>query len=75
MVHVLRDIGLDVTRVSRNPTADGDVAYSELSAAGVAAVPLIVNCTPVGMHPQVKDMPPFPMGPWTVWEKGTLWST
>ena len=62
VVHVLREIGLDVTRVSRNPTADGDVAYSELSAAGVAAVPLVVNCTPVGMHPQVADIPPLPDG-------------
>ena len=62
VVQILRDIGIAVTRVSRNPHATGDVAYADLSREGVAAVPLLVNCTPVGMHPHTADLPPLPPG-------------
>jgi len=59
VVHVLRDIGIDVTRVSRNPTAPGDIAYTDIGREGLAATPLLVNCTPVGMHPDVDGIPPL----------------
>ena len=62
VVHVLRQIGIAVTRVSRTPKAPGDVGYADLRREGVAAVPLLVNCTPVGMHPNVEDTLPFPAG-------------
>ena len=58
VVHVLETIGLSVTRVSRTPSP-GDVAYAEIGAEGLAATPMIVNCTPVGMHPQVDGLPPL----------------
>jgi shikimate dehydrogenase len=59
VVHVLRAIGIDVTRVSRNPTAPGDIAYTDIGREGLAATPLLVNCTPVGMHPDVGGIPPL----------------
>ena len=59
VVHVLRTIGIDVTRVSRNPTAPGDIAYTDIGREGIAATPLLVNCTPVGMHPDVDGIPPL----------------
>ena len=59
VVHVLRAIGIDVTRVSRNPTAPGDIAYTDIGREGLAATPLLVNCTPVGMHPDVDGIPPL----------------
>ena len=62
VVHVLRDIGIAVTQVSRSPLREGDVGYADLSREGVAAVPLLVNCTPVGMHPNEGAMPPLPPG-------------
>ena len=62
VVHVLRAIGIDVTRVSRNPTEPGDIAYTDISREGLAATPLLVNCTPVGMHPDVDGIPPLSQG-------------
>ena len=59
VVHVLRAIGIDVTRVSRNPTAPGDIAYTDIGREGLAATLLLVNCTPVGMHPDVDGIPPL----------------
>ena len=59
VVHVLETIGLAVTRVSRNPTAPGDVFYADIGAEGLAATPMVVNCTPVGMNPDVDGLPPL----------------
>lgn len=59
VVHVLRTIGIDVTRVSRNPTEPGDIAYGDIGREGMAATPMLVNCTPVGMHPNVEGVPPL----------------
>ena len=59
VVHVLRAIGIDVTRVSRIPSAPGDIAYTDIGREGLAATPLLVNCTPVGMHPDVDGIPPL----------------
>lgn len=59
--HALGDIGLDVTCVSRRPNRPGDIGYGDLSAEGIRHVPLIVNCTPVGMHPDSSAMPPLPL--------------
>lgn len=58
--HVLRDIGLDVTRVSRNPVQAGDIAYSDIGPEGLRHAPLLIQCTPVGMHPDAGAMPPLP---------------
>ena len=58
--HVLRSIGMHVTRVSRNaPSAQDVIRYADLKEEGIRTTPLIVNCTPVGMHPQVNFLPPF----------------
>lgn len=57
--HVLREIGLDVMRASRNPSAADMIGYSEIGKEGIQATPVIVNCTPVGMHPNVNAMPPL----------------
>lgn len=59
VVHVLKGIGIHVTRVSRSPQHDGDIAYSDIRREGLSAVPLIVNCTPVGMHPMDGQVPPI----------------
>jgi shikimate dehydrogenase len=55
----LRNIGLDVVRVSRRPDGPDVVGYGDLREEGIRATPLIVNCTPVGMHPHTHAMPPL----------------
>jgi shikimate dehydrogenase len=57
--HVLRDIGLEVMRVSRTPREHDMVGYPEIGAEGIKATPVIVNCTPIGMHPHIHGMPPI----------------
>ncbi len=57
--HVLETIGLDVFQVSRQPNGPQTVHYEDIRAEGIKTTPLLVNCTPVGMHPMVDDMPPL----------------
>lgn len=55
--HVLREIGLDVTRVSRDPKDPDTVNYAEIRPEGIKRTPVLINCTPVGMYPDVDAMP------------------
>ena len=59
VVYALREIGIKVTRVSRDPKSHVDIGYGDIAKEGLAATPLLVNCTPVGMHPKEGEMPPF----------------
>lgn len=57
--HVLRHIGIDVMHVSRRAGQAGTISYADLSVEGIRATPLLVNCTPVGMHPDAGSIPPL----------------
>ena len=38
----------------------GDMTYEDLSQETIENHPLIVNCTPLGMHPDINECPPIP---------------
>lgn len=59
VAYVLRNIGIDVKFVSREPK-EGQFAYSEINSYMVNAFKLIVNCTPVGTFPDIDECVPFP---------------
>ena len=59
VAYVLRNIGIDVKFVSRDPK-DGQFSYSEINSHMVNAFKLIVNCTPLGTFPNVEDCVDFP---------------
>lgn len=52
-------LGLDTVYVSRNP-GDDRLAYDELDADVMSAHTVIINATPLGMHPKVNACPPLP---------------
>jgi shikimate dehydrogenase len=59
VIFALGKLGITTLKVSRK-SGRGDCTYSDLTAEGLAHFPLIVNCTPVGMHPNegaVVDLP------------------
>jgi shikimate dehydrogenase len=61
--YVLKEIGLDCYFVSRHKTqASGSniFSYQELNEYILNAFKLIINATPVGMFPNVKEAPPIP---------------
>ncbi|MDG1517571.1 MAG: shikimate dehydrogenase [Flavobacteriales bacterium] len=58
--YVLKNIGLDVLYVSRNPESESEKSYDELNDVAVKNFPVIVNSTPLGMHPEVDVCPDIP---------------
>lgn len=61
VTYVLRKCGIGYRCVSRNPRlGTDDLAYSQLTPAIVEECKLIVNCTPLGMWPNVDAAPDIP---------------
>ncbi|MBL55629.1 MAG: shikimate dehydrogenase [Flavobacteriales bacterium] len=58
--YVLKKIGLDVLYVSRNPQSENERSYHELNDVAVKNFPVIINSTPLGMHPKVEECPALP---------------
>lgn len=54
--HVLRTQGIEYKCVSRS-SERGDITYDELTPEIIADHKLIINTTPVGMHPNVSEAP------------------
>ena len=55
----LRQLGITPTLVSRSPKA-GMLSYEELTQEIMTAHTIIINCTPLGMLPDVNTCPPIP---------------
>jgi len=58
--YVFQQIGLDVIHVSRTPSGEKEFSYNEINEHMVRACKVVVNCTPVGMYPEVEACIPFP---------------
>lgn len=61
VTHVLGNLGIEYVSVSRN-RGDGRISYGDLTESMVAQYPLIINTTPLGMHPQEDTFPEIPYG-------------
>jgi len=57
--HVLTDLDIECELVSRNPEL-GDYTYEELTAEDIWQHTIIINCSPVGMFPDVTVAPEIP---------------
>jgi len=55
----LRKLGITPTLVSRN-TKEGQMGYKDLTPEIMAEHTIIVNCTPLGMYPDVNSCPDIP---------------
>ncbi len=56
VVYVLRELEMSYQVVSRDSTR-GDITYEAVDASLLSSITLIVNTTPVGMHPAVEQCP------------------
>lgn len=55
----LRSLGIEPTYVSRHPI-EGGLTYDDLTPEVMTAHTVIVNCSPVGMHPHTDEAPAIP---------------
>ena len=60
VVYVLRELGITFRVVSRSRET-GDLTWDLLDPALIGVCPLIINTTPLGMHPNETEMPPLPL--------------
>jgi shikimate dehydrogenase len=66
VAHVLKQLGVNYFKVSRNPNAKDEISYSDLTVEAIANYPFLINCTPIGTHPNVDsklDIPYQGIGP------------
>ncbi len=56
---VLQDLGIETTFVSRSPNKER-LGYDALDEHQLNKHKLIVNCTPLGTHPNIKEKPDLP---------------
>ncbi len=48
---ILKNLGIDVIFISRNPSGENQFSYADINENMVNACKLLVNCTPIGMYP------------------------
>ncbi|MBI2259040.1 MAG: shikimate dehydrogenase [Flavobacteriia bacterium] len=58
--YVLKSIGIEVLYVSRTPKNKQQFLISEVNENMLNACKLIINCTPIGTFPDVKNKPALP---------------
>ena len=59
VTYVLKRLGINFKLVSRTKTAER-LCYADLSQSLIESHLLIVNTTPIGMHPNINAQPPIP---------------
>jgi shikimate dehydrogenase len=57
--HALVSMGYTVNMVSRKKS-EGNFTYDDLTSEIIKSHQLIINCTPLGTHPNVNQSPPIP---------------
>ena len=60
VIYVLNQLHIVHTIVSRNPKANDQISYNQLSEKIIVENTLIINTTPLGMAPNTNDCPPIP---------------
>ncbi len=58
--HVLKEIGINCSFLSRKKTGENQFEYEEVNDHMIKAFKLIVNATPLGMYPNVDSCPQIP---------------
>ena len=59
VVYALRELGMHVTLVSRN-RGTKHISYADITPAIMEQHTVIINCTPLGMYPDVEQCPDIP---------------
>jgi shikimate dehydrogenase len=61
VAYVFDDLGIDYLWVSRNKKNSKSVLYADVNEYALGMYKLLVNCTPVGMYPNVEECLPIPL--------------
>lgn len=59
--YVLNQLGIPFFIVSRNPSGEKEISYSDLDQTSISRFQLLINCTPIGMFPNINQTLPISM--------------
>lgn len=60
VAYALKSLGIQYLIVSRRSTEAGSIQYEQLNQELLQQYQLIINCTPLGMAPDIEQAPPIP---------------
>ena len=60
VAYVLQKLGIDFSVVSRNPYKSKQINYAGLNKEIIESNLLIINATPLGMYPEIDNLPQLP---------------
>ena len=60
VAYTLKALNIDYDYVSRTPNKLAKYTYSDLTDSTIKMHPIIINCTPLGTHPNINDYPKIP---------------
>ncbi|WBX74427.1 shikimate dehydrogenase [Tenacibaculum pacificus] len=60
VAYVLKKLDVKYKFVSRNPEGKKQISYKDLTKEFIESHHLIINCTPLGTHPNIDDCPDIP---------------
>jgi shikimate dehydrogenase len=60
VAYTLKELNFDFNYVSRTPNKLAKYTYSDLTDSTIKMHPVIINCTPLGTHPNINDYPKIP---------------
>lgn len=60
VAYTLKTLNIDYDYVSRTPNTLAKYTYSDLTESTIESHPIIINCTPLGTHPNINDYPKIP---------------
>ena len=60
VLYALGELNIPAKLVSRQPQPGADLTYSDLDESLIRAHTIIINCTPLGMHPHTGTCPDIP---------------
>lgn len=60
IIYTLKQLNIDFSIVSRKASRTVDYTYESLSETDIESHQIIINCTPLGTHPNIQDCPKIP---------------
>jgi shikimate dehydrogenase len=60
VAYALKTLGINYLVVSRRSTLPLSISYDQLNGEIMSQHQLIINCTPIGMHPSIEQAPSIP---------------
>lgn len=60
VTYILKKMGIEILKVSRNSVSEGVIRYDQITPGILEQFTFIINCTPSGMFPDISASPALP---------------